>query len=121
MYFSHLQQKIHGHSQLVRVWSILFTSLIGFQLLKFIQRLLQILPMMQDNLQGFDFGRTTLMDPALYGAQSPILPEPGLPGAGWLTSCILMFLFVLQIILERNLVLPLLYFYSVLRTTKSTE
>lgn len=49
----HLQQKIHGHSQLVR-----------------------------DNLQGFDFGRTTLMDPALYGAQSPILPEPGLPGAG---------------------------------------
>lgn len=99
MYFSHLQQQIHSQSQLVRVWSILFTSLIGFQLLKFIQRL-QILPMMQDNLRGFDFGRTTLMDPALYGAQSPVPAAPGLHGAGYLTSYNLMFLFVLWIILE---------------------
>ncbi|KAH9797030.1 transcriptional corepressor LEUNIG-like [Citrus sinensis] len=49
----HLQQQIHSQSQLVR-----------------------------DNLRGFDFGRTTLMDPALYGAQSPVPAAPGLHGAG---------------------------------------
>lgn len=84
---------------------------------------------MQDNLRGFDFGRTTLMDPTLYSAQSPVPAAPGLHGAGYLTSYNLMFLFVLNlmfffvlwIILEWNLVLPLIYFDSVLRTTKSTE